>query len=75
MSGFWKFNSSLLDEKDFRDQQELMWKRELMGAIIGGTPLRIELDPFLPTIVGYLAEQRRLKNANVERREIVGTLT
>ena len=28
-----------------------MLKRELTGAIIGGATLRIELDPFLPTIV------------------------
>ena len=34
MSGSWKFNSSPLDKKDFREQLELMLKRELMGAII-----------------------------------------
>ena len=34
MSGLRKFNSSLLDEKDFRDQLELMLKWELMAAII-----------------------------------------
>ena len=33
MSGYW--NSSLLDEDDFRNQQELMIKRELSGTIIG----------------------------------------
>ena len=34
MSSYWKFNSSLLAEDDFRNQLELMIKRELMGAII-----------------------------------------
>ena len=34
MSGFWYFNSSLLDEKDFRDLLELMIKQELTGAIL-----------------------------------------
>ena len=55
MSGFSKFNSSLLDEKDFGDQLELMLNRELMGAIIGNkseATLRIELDLLLPTVVG-----------------------
>ena len=33
MSGYWKFNSFLLGEDDFRNQLELMLKRELSGAI------------------------------------------
>ena len=37
MSGYWKFNSSLLAEDDFRNQLELMIKRELSGAIIGNS--------------------------------------
>ena len=35
MSSYWKFNSSLLAEADFRNQLELMVKRELTGAIMG----------------------------------------
>ena len=35
MSGYWKFNSSLLAEDDFWNQLKLMIKRELTGAIIG----------------------------------------
>ena len=35
MPGYWKFNSSLLAEDDFRNQLELTIKRELTGAIIG----------------------------------------
>ena len=35
MSGYWKFNSSLLAEADFRNQLELTIKRELTGAIMG----------------------------------------
>ena len=35
MSGYWKFNSSLLAEADFRNQLELMIKRKLTGAIMG----------------------------------------
>ena len=34
MSAYWKFNSSLSDEKDFQDQLEIMVKRELTDAII-----------------------------------------
>ena len=34
MSGYWKFNSSLPDEKDFQDLLELMFKRELTEIII-----------------------------------------
>ena len=55
MSGYWKFNSSLLAEDDFRNQLELMIKRELTGAIMGNrwwANLRIALDPLLPTMVG-----------------------
>ena len=33
MSGYWKFNSSLLAEDDFQNQLELMIKWELTGAI------------------------------------------
>ena len=35
MSGYWKFNSSLLAEDDFQNQFELMIKQELTRAIIG----------------------------------------
>ena len=37
MSGDWKFNASLLDEKNFQDQLDLMPKQELTGAIIGNS--------------------------------------
>ena len=61
MSGYWKFNASLLDEKDFQDQLELMLRQELRGTFlekVGWLKLRIELDLLLPTI---LAAQRTLK--------------
>ena len=35
MSGFWKYSFSFLDEKDFRDQLELILKREFTVAVIG----------------------------------------
>ena len=35
MSGYWKFNSSLLAKDDFWNQLELMIKQELTGAIMG----------------------------------------
>ena len=35
LSGYWKFNSSLLGEDDFQNQLEIMIKQELSGAIIG----------------------------------------
>ena len=37
MFGYWKFNSSLWDKKDFRKQLELILKRELSGVIIGNS--------------------------------------
>ena len=37
MSGYWKFNTSLLDEKDFQDQIELTQRQELAGTIIGNS--------------------------------------
>ena len=37
MSGYWKFNSSLLGEDDFRNQLQLMLKQELLGVIIGNS--------------------------------------
>ena len=36
-SVYWKFNESLLDEKDFQDQIELMLKQELTSDIIGNS--------------------------------------
>ena len=37
MSSYWEFNTSLLDEKVFLDQLELMLKQELTGVIIGNS--------------------------------------
>ena len=33
MSGYRKFNASLLEEKDYQDELEVILKRELTGAI------------------------------------------
>ena len=33
MTGYWKFNSSLLDERDYQSQLELMLNQELTIAI------------------------------------------
>ena len=37
MSGYWKLNASLLEDKNFQNQLELIFKRELTGAIIGNS--------------------------------------
>ena len=34
LTGYWKFNTFLLDEKDFMSQLELILKRELTGAVL-----------------------------------------
>ena len=55
ISGFLKFNSSFLDEKNFRDHLVLMIKRELTEALLvisGSAPLKIELDLLLSTLEG-----------------------
>ena len=35
MTGYWKLNTSLFDEKDFQDQLSLMIMRELTGSVFG----------------------------------------
>ena len=49
MSGYWKFNSSLLAEDDFRNQLNRWWQLLEIG---GGVTLRIALYPLLSTTVG-----------------------
>ena len=35
LAGYWKFNSSLLEIRDFRDRLKSLIKRALVGAVIG----------------------------------------
>ena len=35
MSGYWKFNASLLEDKNFQDRLAILIQRELTGAILG----------------------------------------
>ena len=35
LAGYWKFNTSLLERRDFRDRQESLIKRVLVGAVTG----------------------------------------
>ena len=35
LAGYWKFNTSLLEIRDFRDRLESLIKRELVGAVTG----------------------------------------
>ena len=68
MSGYWKFNSSLLAEDDFRNQLELMIKRELTGAIMGNRWWANLKDSIRSFAADY---GRRLKSAMVaEQRSI-----
>ena len=64
MSGYWKFNSSLLADDDFRNQLELIIKRELTGAIFGN---RFSLRSFAADYsrrlkLDMVAEQRLIKD-------------
>ena len=68
MSGNWKFNSSLLAEDDFRNQLELMIKRELTGAIMGNRWWANLKDSIRSFAADY---GRRLKSSRVaEQRSI-----
>ena len=85
MSGYWKFNSSLLAEDDFQKQLELMIKRELTGAIMGNRwwgNLKDSIRSFAADYSrrlksGMVAEQRSIKDKRDRAvfREIVGKLT
>ena len=65
MSGYWKFNSSLLAEDDFRNQLELMIKRELTGAIMGNRWWGNLKDSIRSFAADY---GRRLKSGMVEEQ-------
>ena len=68
MSGYWKFNLSLLAEADFRNQLELTLKRELTGAIMGNRWWANLKDSIRSFAADY---GRRLKSARVaEQRSI-----
>ena len=68
MSGYWKFNLSLLAEADFRNQLELTIKRELTGAIMGNRWWANLKDSIRSFATDY---SRRLKSARVaEQRSI-----
>ena len=79
MSGYWKFNSSLLAEDDFRNQLELMIKRELTGAIMGNrwwANLKDSIRSFSTDYgrrlkSGRVAEQRSIKD-NLDRVVLAG---
>ena len=70
MSGYLKFNSSLLAEDDFRNQLELMIKRELTGAMMGNRwwgNLKDSIRSFAADYgrrlkSGMVAEQRSIKD-------------
>ena len=63
MSDYWKFNSSLLAEADFRNQLELMIKRELTGAIMGNRWWANLKDSIRSFAVDY---GRRLKQRSIK---------
>ena len=79
MSGYWKFNSSLLGEDDFRNQLKLMLKRELSGAIIGNRwwgNLKDSIRSFAADYsrrlkLDIVAEQRLIK-AKLDRAALAG---
>ena len=65
MSNYWKFNSSLLDEKDFRNQLELILKWELLVDICGNSCWANNKDNFRTFAADY---SRRLKLDMVPKR-------
>ena len=68
MSGYWKFNSSLLAEADFRNQLELTIKRELTGAIMGNRWWANLKDSIRSFAADY---GRRLKSARVAEQSSI----
>ena len=68
MSGYWKFNSSFLVEADFRNQLELMIKRELTGAIMGNRWWANLKDSIRSFAADY---GRRLKSARVTEQSSI----
>ena len=78
MSGYWKFNSSLLAEDDFRNQLELI-KRELTGAIMGNRwwgnlkdSIRSFADDYSRRLKSdMVAEQRSIKD-KLDRAVLAG---
>ena len=68
MSGYWKFNSSLLAEADFRNQLELTIKRELTGAITGNRWWANIKDSIRSFAADY---SRRLKSARVAEQSSI----
>ena len=68
MSGYWKFNSSLLAEADFRNQLELMIKWELTGAIMGNRWWANLKDSIRSFAADY---GRRLKSARVAEQSSI----
>ena len=68
MSGYWKFNSSLLAKADFRNQLELTMKRELTGAIMGNRWWSNLKDSIRSFSADY---GRRLKSARVAEQSAI----
>ena len=68
MAGYWKFNSSLLAEADFRNQLELTIKRELTGAIMGNRWWANLKDSIRSFAADY---GRRLKSARVAEQSSI----
>ena len=68
MSGYWKFNSSLLAEADFRNQLELTIKRELTGVIMGNRWWANLKDSIRSFAADY---GRRLKSARVAEQSSI----
>ena len=68
MSGYWKFNLSLLAEADFRNQLELTIKRELTAAIIGNRCWANLKDSIRSFAADY---SRRHKSARVAEQSLI----
>ena len=68
MSGYWKFNLSLLAEADFRNQLELTIKWELTGAVMGNRWWANLKDSIRSFSADY---GRRLKSATVAEQRAI----
>ena len=79
MSGYWKFNSSLLDKKDFRYQLELILKWELSVAIIGNSwwdnlkyGIRSFAADYSRILKLFMVAEQRLLKAKLDRTVLAG---
>ena len=71
LAGYWKFNTSLLEIRDFRDRLESLIQRALVGAVTGNRwwdLLNIGLEISLPNTVRQLNLDRTKEAKSIDDR-------